>query len=67
MTKKDIDLIASILFDAKPISSDTSERGRQWTKTVNCFSEALAQEHSQFSLGRFERACENGPGVKSHA
>lgn len=60
MTKKDIALIASILFEAKPIAPDSSERGRQWINTVNCFSEKLAQEHSQFSLGRFERMCENG-------
>ena len=60
MTKKDIALIASILHEAKPIASDTSERGRQWTNTVNCFSERLAQEHSQFSLGKFEKMCENG-------
>lgn len=64
MTKKDFEFIANILFQAKPIASDTSERGRQWTKTVNTFSEALAQQHPAFKLGKFERACETGEHIR---
>lgn len=63
MTRKDFQFIARVLHDAKPIASDTSERGRQWTKTINCFSEALAQENPRFNLGKFERACETGDGI----
>lgn len=66
MTKKDIELIAKILYDSKPVTSDIfiSERGRQWTKTVNAFSEALALENPRFQLGKFERACETGEGIR---
>jgi hypothetical protein len=67
MTKKDFEFIARILFEAKPIASQESERGRQWTKTVNAFSEALAQENPRFNLGKFERACETGEGIRAKA
>jgi hypothetical protein len=65
MTKKDFELIAHILFQAKPIASDTSERGRQWIKTINCFSERLAQENPRFNLVKFERAATTGAHIRT--
>lgn len=63
MTKKDFEFIANVLFKAQPI--DGTERHRQWTKTVNDFSEALAQENPRFHLGKFEKAATTDTHIRS--
>lgn len=61
MTKKDFELIARVLFAAKPAIG--FEKERQWTRTVNGFTEALAEHNPRFNLGKFERACKTGEGL----
>jgi hypothetical protein len=65
VTKKDFEFIAKILHNAKPTPADGNWNLKQWTRTVNAFSEALAQENPQFKLGKFERACETGEGIRA--
>lgn len=58
MTKKDIALIAQVLYKVKP--AQVGERRRQWDNTVAAFSNYLLDHNPRFSMGKFGRAAEVG-------
>jgi hypothetical protein len=63
MTKKDFELIAQVLYSTKPASPTQHP---QWVRTIGAFSEVLAQENPRFNIGKFEKACTTGEGIRKN-
>jgi hypothetical protein len=66
MSKKDFELIATILQNCHPgvaLSSD-NRAVIQWSGTVKAFRDELWATNNRFDGDRFERACQPGANVK---
>jgi hypothetical protein len=64
MSKKDFELIASIIQDLWPGALSEDNRAMmQWRATVDAFRSQLSATNSRFDGVRFERACY--PGAKA--
>ena len=58
MTRKDFELIASILAASKPDSDGNSyDEKKQWELTVNEFADCLPSSNANFDRERFLKAC----------
>lgn len=61
MTRKDFELIARTLKDAKPEHDEyiptLIAAEKQWGKQVNYFAAVLAEEYPRFDAPRFRKAC----------
>ena len=60
MTKKDFEMIASVLKACEwPSSNDTYAKGMrcQWSNTIDAFATALASQNPRFDRERFLAAC----------
>jgi hypothetical protein len=66
MSKKDFELIASILQGLHPGALSEDNRAMmQWRATVNEFKHNLRMTNRRFDAARFECACQPGANVKS--
>jgi hypothetical protein len=57
MTRKDFELIASILESSKPSPKNGPEQLEQWQWTCECFGARLSCSNANFDRARFLRAC----------
>ncbi len=67
MSKKDFELIATILQKCHPGAALSSDNRAviQWQDTVKAFRAELWATNGRFDSERFERACQPGANVKS--
>jgi hypothetical protein len=61
MTRRDFELIARALYNARPVASQDQDgdaaRLRQWGATCESMADALAGASSAFNRARFMAAC----------
>ena len=59
MTKKDYELIASVLFDTMPEKDmyHFLERKIMWETNCRCLASAFEMENSRFNRQKFLKAC----------
>lgn len=57
MTRKDFELIAAVLKDAKPPRWNDNNDYYNWLGVVRKFTERLKGTNGAFKPGRFEEAC----------
>lgn len=59
MTRKDYELIARALHDAKPLDNAASEWD-EWDQCVALMANALVDTNPRFDRGKFETYCVKG-------